>query len=60
MAYEAPFLTYAFARDKGIMVMGDGEPLRLAVRDGVDPFALLEARRVLGKRFEIELSLIHI
>ncbi len=54
MAYEAPFLTYAFARDKGIMVMGDGEPLRLAVRDGVDPFALLEARRVLGKRFEIE------
>ena len=54
MTQQAPLLTYAFARDKGILVIDDSEPMRLAVRDGFDPYALLEARRVLGRGFEIE------
>lgn len=54
MDQQAPVLSYAFARDKGIMVLSDGAMLELAVRDGVDPYALLEARRVLGRGFQIE------
>lgn len=48
-------LSYGFARDKGIVVLDrDGASLRLGVREGADPFALIEARRVLRRGFSIE------
>lgn len=46
-------LTYSFARDKGIVV-SKLDPLTLGVRTGTDPRALLEARRVLSRPFELE------
>ena len=60
-------LTYAFARDKGLVVMGEADgQVRLGVRAGADPKAIIEARRALGRplafealdaaRFERELS----
>ena len=60
-------LTYAFARDKGLVVMAEeGSAIRLGVRAGTDPHAIIEARRALGRplqyehldaaRFERELS----
>lgn len=51
---DGPAIIYAFARDKGIMVLEGRDRLTLAVRDGGDPFDLLEARRVLGQAFQIE------
>lgn len=47
-------IVYAFARDKGVMVLQNREPFTVAVREGSDPYALLEVRRVLGEPFEIE------
>lgn len=41
-------LSYAFARDKGVVVLeGHEDQVRVAVRHGADPFSLVEARRVL-------------
>ena len=39
-------LSYAFARDKGLVVLAaqDGA-IQLGARNGVDPFSLIEARR---------------
>lgn len=54
MSEALPSIAYAFARDKGVMVLADREPLTIAVRDGVDPFALLELRRALGQAFAVE------
>ncbi|MEM9670594.1 MAG: type II secretion system ATPase GspE [Pseudomonadota bacterium] len=47
-------LTYAFARDKGVLVLPERERLTIGVRQGADPRSLLEARRVLGQAFELE------
>lgn len=48
-------IPYAFARRFGIAVLeGDGEPLVLALREGADPRALIEARRHLGRTFAVE------
>lgn len=47
-------VTYAFARDKGIVVVpGRAEPT-FAVREGADPVALVEARRVAGLPVHLE------
>ena len=54
MSEALPSIAYAFARDKGVMVLMDRAPLTLAIRDGVDPHALLEVRRVLGQSFRVE------
>ncbi len=40
--------TYAFAKDKGLLVLPDRPMLTVAVRQGTDPLALIEARRALG------------
>lgn len=53
MNSPGPSIAYAFARDKGVMVLEGREPLTLAVREGADPYALMEVRRVLGQSFEI-------
>lgn len=45
---------YAFAKDKGIAVVPGRMPLTVAVREGADPEALPEVRRVLGQPFRLE------
>ncbi len=49
-----PALTYAFAKDKGLVVMPQKEALTLGVRAGADPLALVEARRAIGRAFALE------
>lgn len=47
-------LPYAFARKYGVLVdPGAAEHLTVALRDGADPKALIEVRRVLGRPFDI-------
>ena len=47
-------LSYAFARDKGLVVLDQADEfIRLGVRQGADPLALIEARRVLGVQLEL-------
>lgn len=41
-------VTYTFAKDKGIAVIPGRPELTFAVREGADPVALIEARRVAG------------
>lgn len=48
----APVLAYAFAKARGVIVLDDGA--RVALRDGADPSALVEVRRVLGRPFAVE------
>lgn len=45
--------TYSFAKDKGLVVLAGVEPLTVAVRQGADPFSFIEARRALGRVFEL-------
>ena len=48
-------LSYAFARDKGLVVLDRQEDqVRVAVRHGADPFSLIEARRVLRRPLTLE------
>ena len=48
-------VTYAFAKHNGAMVRELAEDsAHLAVRQGVDPFTLLEVRRAIGRPFTIE------
>ncbi len=43
-------LTYAFARDKGLVVLSEaGDAVELGVRAGVAPQSIIEARRALGR-----------
>lgn len=44
-------LPYAFARKFGVTIHGDA----VALRDGADPRALIEVRRVLGRPFDINI-----
>ena len=46
--------TYAFAKDKGLVVLSGRDRLTVAVRQGADPLALIEARRALGDVFAVE------
>lgn len=46
--------TYAFAKDKGVVVLPGRDTLTLGVRAGADPLSLVEARRALGIGFELE------
>mgnify|MGYP003131261265 FL=1 len=46
--------TYAFAKEKGLVVLPGREQLTVAVRQGADPLALVEARRALGSVFALE------
>lgn len=48
-------LSYAFARDKGVVVLSThAEGVRLGVRNGADPFSLIEARRVLRRSLQLQ------
>lgn len=46
--------TYAFAKDKGLVVLPARDRLTVAVRQGADPISLIEARRALGDVFAVE------
>ena len=43
-----PTLSYAFAKRHGVVVTARGDVAVVALREGADPLALVEARRVLG------------
>lgn len=45
--------TYAFAKDKGLLVLPDAGELTVGMRDGAPIMALVEARRALGREFDI-------
>lgn len=48
-------LSYSFARDKGLVVLAaDDDFVELGVRQGADPFCLVEARRVLGRPMQLK------
>jgi len=48
-------LPYSFARKFGVAIVGDGEGgTTVALRDGADPKALIEVRRVIGHGFAVE------
>ncbi|MEL6860039.1 MAG: type II secretion system ATPase GspE [Pseudomonadota bacterium] len=48
-------LSYAFAKDKGLVVLNTSESqVRIGVRNGADPFSLIEARRVLRRPLKLE------
>ena len=46
--------TYAFAKDKGVVVLPGRDELTVGVRAGADPLVLVEARRALGTAFQLE------
>ena len=46
--------TYAFAKEKGLVVLPGRDQMTVAVRQGADPLALVEARRALGSVFALE------
>jgi general secretion pathway protein E len=47
-------LAYSFAKRHGVILLGAGERARVALREGADPSALVEARRALGLPLEVE------
>ncbi|HEX8620878.1 MAG TPA: type II secretion system protein GspE, partial [Allosphingosinicella sp.] len=48
-------LPYLFAKRNGVALVGEaGGEIRVALRQGADPRALIEARRVLGRPFAVE------
>lgn len=49
-----PQVTYAFAKDKGVVVLREQTAPTVGVRSGADPLSLLEVRRVLGVPFGLE------
>ncbi|CAM4098494.1 Type II secretion system protein E [Novosphingobium lubricantis] len=53
----APPIPYAFARDSGLLIQGEGGAdgaVALAMREGADPQGLLELRRALGRPLEVQ------
>lgn len=46
-------LPYAFSRKVGLVDLGGNAPARLGLREGADPVALIEARRVLGTTLSV-------
>ncbi|MEM0986501.1 MAG: type II secretion system ATPase GspE [Pseudomonadota bacterium] len=47
-------LAYAFAKEKGVVLLSETDGCRLGVRNGADPLAVIEARRVAGKPITVE------
>jgi general secretion pathway protein E len=51
----APNLPYLFAKRNGVALVGEANgTARVALRQGADPRALIEARRVLGRPLAVE------
>jgi general secretion pathway protein E len=47
-------ISYLFAKEYGVLVLEAGGRPRVAVREGADPFRLIEARRAIGAAFDVE------
>jgi len=47
-------LAYSFAKEKGVVLLPDDAGWRLGVRNGADPLAVIEARRVAGQKLRVE------
>lgn len=55
MSFAETDLSYSFARDKGVVVLaGQPDEVLVGVRNGADPFSLLEARRVLRRPLQLK------
>ncbi|WP_152597856.1 type II secretion system ATPase GspE [Novilysobacter arseniciresistens] len=52
----APALPYAFAKRHGVLLLdaGDDTGIAVALREGADPVALVEVRRVLGRPLSVQ------
>lgn len=50
----APMLTYGFAKQHGVVLLRFGDVAEVGLREGADPAALVEARRVLGRPIRVE------
>ena len=50
----SPSLPYGFAKRHGVLLLDAGEVARVGLREGADPKALIEARRVLGRPLAVE------
>ena len=50
----ASAFTYTFAKEKGLIVLPGVEPPVIGVREGADAAALIEARRALGRSFDLK------
>lgn len=48
-------LAYAFAREKGVVVLQGGDRPRLGLRAGADPMSLIEVTRIVGSDFAVEM-----
>lgn len=51
---ETVRLSYAFAKENGVVLLSGGEGATVGFRQGASPSALIEVRRVLGRRFRVE------
>ena len=51
---ETARLAYSFAKEKGVVLLPGEDGLRLGVRSGADPLAVIEARRVAGVPIRVE------
>lgn len=49
----APGLAYRFARQHGVVLLSIDEAAQVGLREGADPLALAEARRVLGRPLKV-------
>jgi len=49
-----PTLPYGFAKRHGVILLDAGEIAVIGLREGADPMALVETRRVLGRTLRIE------
>lgn len=48
-----PVLSYAFAKEHGVVVLAHADRVRVGVRAGVKPTALVEARRAIGAPIDV-------
>jgi general secretion pathway protein E len=49
-----PILNYAFAKEKGVLLLSMGTQARVGLRDGAAPWPLTEVRRALGVPLTVE------
>lgn len=48
-----PILAYGFAKQHGVVLLGVDGQAEVGLREGADPIALVEARRVLGRALKV-------
>ena len=54
MSNAMPRLAYAFAKQHGVLLLGDGDQTTVGLREGAAATALIEARRALGRALRVE------